>query len=292
MIVDWIYNNPTWLWGSIFVFGAVIISCLGLTLFHYFSDVRVRRAHNDLTGFVLGLIGVVYAVLLAFIAVATWESFSAAGTTVQEEAGYVDNLYRDTRGFPPNVGGELQHALRAYTDIVINEEWPTQMHGIVPVAGWRALHKLHKELVTYQPETRGEAVIEAEFLRNLNDLYKARQARLIAATEHVPIVVWSIIIIGGAITTGFTYLFGFENFRLHLTMTGALAGSLTLVIVLIVALDWPLRGEVSVPPEAFVNAERGWGVASDDNDSTPAPAGAADLAGHDGASGVKQDTHH
>jgi len=85
----------------VFVFGAVAAAGLGLVVFHHFVDVRVRQPHNELIGFVLGLIGVVYAVLLAFIAVATWEAFSAAGNVVLAEAGYVDNLYCDTRGFPP-----------------------------------------------------------------------------------------------------------------------------------------------------------------------------------------------
>jgi len=44
------------------------------------------------------------------------------------------------------------------------------MEGKVPGAGWHALYKLHKELVTYQPKTLGEAMIQAEFLRNLNEL--------------------------------------------------------------------------------------------------------------------------
>src|SRR4029077_8279259 len=98
MIVDWIYNHPTWLWGSILVVGAVALSSLGLAIFHPFVDHRVRRSHNDLAGYTIQIISVVYAVLMAFIAVATWESFSAAESIVQEEAGYMGNLYRDSKG--------------------------------------------------------------------------------------------------------------------------------------------------------------------------------------------------
>ena len=75
MIVDWIYDHPTWMWGNILVWGAVAFACLGLAVFHRFVHIEVRRAHNDLAGFMIAIISVVYAVLLAFIAVATWESF-------------------------------------------------------------------------------------------------------------------------------------------------------------------------------------------------------------------------
>jgi hypothetical protein len=119
MIVDWIYNHPTWLWGTILVCGATLLACLGLALFHPLVDVKVRRAHNDLAGFSIAIISVVYAVLLAFIAVATWESFSSAETIVQEEAGYIGNLYRDTKGFPDQIGEQIRMRLKDYTDRVI-----------------------------------------------------------------------------------------------------------------------------------------------------------------------------
>jgi hypothetical protein len=266
MIVDWIYNHPTWLWGTILVCGATLLACLGLALFHPFVDVKVRRAHNDLAGFSIAIISVVYAVLLAFIAVATWESFSSAETIVQEEAGYIGNLYRDTKGFPDQIGEQIRMTLKGYTDRVIRAEWPLQRQGEPPGSGWKPLYRLHSQLVSFEPQTRREEIIQAEFLRVLNELYKAREARLIAAAGHIPVVIWWIIAIGGALTTAFTYLFGFESFRLHLTMTGAVAASLSLVVVLIVALDWPFRGEVSVPPDAYVDVEHSWTLTAGDEE--------------------------
>jgi hypothetical protein len=47
---------------------------------------------------------------------------------------------------------------------------------------------------------------------------------------------------------------GFHSFRMHLTMTGAVAASLALVVVLILALDWPFRGEVSISPDPAMSA--------------------------------------
>jgi hypothetical protein len=258
MIVDWVYSHPTWMWGSILVGGATLLACLGLAIFHPLVDVKVRRAHNDLAGFSIAIISLVYTVLLAFIAVATWEAFSSADALVQQEAGYIGNLYRDTRGFPDSVGQPMRKAIEEYAEAVIHQEWPVQQQGGLPSAGWKPLYDLHSELVHYQPDTRGEAVVEQEFLRTLNELYKVREARLTAAASHIPPVIWQIIAIGGLLTVAFTYLFGFESFGLHLTMTGAVAAALALVVVLIVALDWPFRGEVSVTPEAFENVVHGF----------------------------------
>jgi uncharacterized protein YacL len=101
-------------------------------------------------------------------------------------------------------------------------------------------------------------VIEAELLRTWNDLYNARSARLSAVQGHIPGVIWCIIFFGAAITTGYTYLFGFENFGMHIAMTATVAATLALVIVLIIALDWPFRGEISVSPDPFIMTQQSW----------------------------------
>src|SRR5216683_3631178 len=101
MIVDWIYNNPTWLWGTVLVALSVAVSCGGWLFFHRLVHVGVRKAHNDLAGFTIAVIGVLYAVLLAFITIATWESFSRASDIVENESDFAGGIYLDTQGLPP-----------------------------------------------------------------------------------------------------------------------------------------------------------------------------------------------
>jgi hypothetical protein len=142
--------------------------------------------------------------------------------------------------------------------MVIEQEWPEQQKGDPPTAGWEPLYRLHAAIVTLHPQTMGEQVVEAELLKVLNDLYGARANRLSAIEGHIPDAVWWLILLGGMITTGYMYLFGFHDFRMHLVMTAAVSASLALVVVLIMALDWPFRGEVSISSDAFVKVQQSW----------------------------------
>jgi hypothetical protein len=237
----------------------VAAACGGLLVFHRILHLETRRTHNELTGFTVAMISVTYAVLLAFIAIATWGSYTDAGQVVDEEADYVGSIYRDTQGLPESTGQEIRNDARHYVDTVIADEWPVQRAGQTPNQGWEPLRKIHSAIVTMQPANLGQATIQAELLRTLNGLYRTRASRLSAVQGHIPSVVWWIIFLSGALTVSYTYLFGFHSLRMHLAMTASVATSLLLVIVLIIALDWPFRGRVSVSPDAFINVERSWG---------------------------------
>ena len=69
--------------------------------------------------------------------------------------------------------------------------------------------------------------------------------------------VWIIFLVA-AITTGYTYFFGYQNFAMHMAMTGTLAATLALVVVLIIEFDRPFRGEISVTPEPFIMTQQSW----------------------------------
>ena len=258
MIDDWIYNNPTWLWGTILVALSVASACGGLLVFHRLVHVNLRRAHNDLAGFTIAIISVLYAVLLAFIAIATWESFSRASDIVENESDYAGGIYLDTKGLPQAKGKEIRDDVARYVSVVIDDEWPIQRDGKTPDQGWKPLRDLAGAITTIQPQNPGEAVIEADLLRTWNELYLARSSRLSAVQGHIPSVIWWIIFFGGAITTGYTYLFGFENFGMHMAMTATVAATLALVVVLIIALDWPFRGQISISPDPFIMTQQSW----------------------------------
>lgn len=256
MLRDWIYNHPTWEMGSTIVALSVVASWIGLYLFDRLVPISTRSRHNDVAGFIIAIIGVVYAVLLAFIAVAAWESYDSANIIVQKEANLVDNLYRDSIAVDPPARHEIRHHLKRYIDHVIEHEWPAQRQGESDPHGWLALKRLHRSIVAIDAKTPGEAVIEGEMLRTLNELYSARRTRMLAAEDGIPDTIWWILVLGGVMTVAFSFFFGMPSMRMHYAMTGLLAASMALVMVLIVSLDWPFRGEVAISPEAYLSVQQ------------------------------------
>ncbi len=67
----------------------------------------------------------------------------------------------------------------------------------------------------------------------------------------MPEVLWGVLMIGGIIVVGFTFLFGLENTRSHTLMIAALAAVIALVLFTIYALDRPFTGVARVHSEPF-----------------------------------------
>jgi hypothetical protein len=255
MFADWIYNNPTWLWGPVLVAAAVAVSCLGLLLFDRVCKPQGRAESSDAYAAVFGVTGTVYAVLIGFVAIAAWQAFSEGDKIVQEESSHLTGIYRDVAGLEPQDVELVRGLLREYADHVATKEWAAQMAGkaVDHGPGRQILGRLHDATLGLDHGGRAQALVQAEVLRALNDLYKARRARHIAAAPDsgVPSVVWAIIAIGTSLTIFACYLLAVSSLRLHLLLVAIVSASIVLVIVMVLALDRPFRGELCVSKEPF-----------------------------------------
>jgi hypothetical protein len=121
-------------------------------------------------------------------------------------------------------------------------------------------------LAAFKPVTSGDVVVMQEMLHSLNELYHARHARLEAVAGHIPSSVWWVIGFLGVLTVGFTALAGMRSLWVHFVMLAGFTTAMVIVVALIVQLDYPYRGEISVSAEPFehvlseVGADSGAGL--------------------------------
>jgi hypothetical protein len=259
LLVDFLYSHPTWLVGLVVIGVWTGLSLIGLFLFHRLVDVHMRHKDTETVGLTYAIVAVVYAVLIAFIVVDVFETFAKGDEIATAEANKLSNLMLDSAGLPPQMAQAVRGDLDKYIDLVVKSEWPSQQAGklgdTVFEPGWTVLAHLSARLAEFEPTTMGQNVNKGEMLHVVNDLIKARRSRVLAAGEHLPGVVWQILLLAGAVAVGYTYLFGAHSFRIHLTITGLISATIALVFVLIIALDYPFRGDVSVGDEAFVSVK-------------------------------------
>jgi hypothetical protein len=252
MLVDWIYNSSPWLSSGVFILAGIAIAGVVVVVGTALIGLETRRAHNEFTSLTVANIAVLYTVLLAFIAVAAWEDLAKSSDIAGSEAGLVQDLYVDAQGLSDKaMGKQLQHSLRRYIDGVVNREWPVQQAGGISREAAPALRDFRGTLAGFEPKTQGDAIVMQEMLRSLNELYNARRSRLDAAEGHIPEAVWGVVIFLGVLMIGFTALLGMRSHWMHFALAAGLTTAMVVVVSLIVQLDYPFRGTISVSADPF-----------------------------------------
>jgi uncharacterized membrane protein len=78
----------------------VIAAVVGLVLVQRLVPSSLREEHNDVAGFIFAVVGVMYAVLLAFVVIVVWQDYEAAKGTVESEANELAGVYFLADRFP------------------------------------------------------------------------------------------------------------------------------------------------------------------------------------------------
>jgi hypothetical protein len=210
-----------------------------------------RKQHNDVAGFIYAVLGVSYAVLLGLMLIAVWEQWNAAQDVASDEANELAGIFWFAHALPQPEGRHIQELARSYAQVVVEEEWPLMEQGMASSKAWATLDELRGTILGLDPPTGAQLERYNQVLEQLHGLGDARRERLLAANEGLATILWVVLIGGGAITIGFTYLFGLDNTTVHTLMVAALAMILSLSLFTVAALDYPFKGDVRIHPDAF-----------------------------------------
>src|SRR5258706_4497626 len=126
MNIYWVYDLPIWLFGALTIAVTVAIALGGFYATRKWAR-RVHRdqhSHNDIVGFYLGAICLLYGITLGLVVVGTWQTHSDVDTKVDQEASAVAALYREVSSFPDPKRAELQADLSEYKRQLIDVRWP------------------------------------------------------------------------------------------------------------------------------------------------------------------------
>jgi hypothetical protein len=252
MHVDMVYAYPIWVVGLLLVglaaAGAITIELVARRLL----PIDTRRAHNDVAAAMFGVIGTTFAVLLAFVAMLAWEDFGNARTAATNEAAIAGDVAAAAAGLGDPAGKSVRDALSAYLHAVIDQEWPAQAAGHPSDASDAGLAALDDLAAHYSPTNPAETNYHAALIATLARLQDARAIRRLAASSDLPVIVWVVMLLGGSLTVASGSFLGAPSLRMHLAMSTTLAVSGALVVLLIVALSQPFRGDFRVSTDAYV----------------------------------------
>ncbi|MGC9381735.1 hypothetical protein [Streptomyces sp. MH13] len=248
---------PLWAAALLILGGVPVVAVLLQALMRRLVPPPRAKANNDVAGFLVAVIGVVYAVTIGFSVDDQWENFTEVRQYAAEEAYIAAAVARGSAVMGPGDRREIIGAVVAYNHAVV-AWWPKDVGLNRPSpAERRALRHLFDTVGQLRPVNepqRAYVEVATDELVAVSALNADRHRR--AGTAHLSTPMWIAVCLTSAVILLFSLLFGLESAWLHYAMITGVALVIGVNLFLVVLLEFPLTGALSVSPGAFTEATR------------------------------------
>ena len=236
--------------GLIFVLVSTLLAVGGMLIVRKRVGVKAPASYHEVAGYLLSVIGTLYAVLLGFVVVDAMGKQQELRVIVEQEASGVANIFLCSHGLPDPMRKRIQVLCREYVVDVVNDEWDC-MRGTYSPRAFAGARSLRKESTSKTTDNEQDETIRGRMLEEMCQMTDKRRTRLVTTQLGVAPIMWAVLIVGGVFTVLFTYFFGVENLRAQIIMTVLVATTLSLNVFLVFVFAYPLAGDVAVRPDAF-----------------------------------------
>ncbi len=232
---------------------AVVVAGTGVLLgvARWMIPGETKQSHHEVIIAIHQMVGMLYAILLAFVVIIVWEAASKANDDSQIEANKVSQIYFTARGLPEPQNEQLARLAHDYAATVARQEWRLMREGGTSHRARVLVARMRVVTHSLTPGTPREEILMTQTLDAINALVDARRERTSAVQSPVPPVMWIGLIGGAVITIGFTFLYDYTRYLPHFLAVSTMAALVTFMLWLVWEMSSPFDGPTGVGPTAF-----------------------------------------
>ena len=247
---NWLLNLPV-LWMALIVFVATYLTAGGIYLIVIRLAVNARaKAFKAVSPGMLPPLGILFALLVGFIAVEVWNNFDRAKAAVATEASALRAVILLAGTFPEEQKARIYALINRHIDEAVNKEWPAmaQQRATLSTLPAALVEELHDTL-NLKAADDSQRAAQPEIVKALHTALDARRQRIVISESTVGGVKWVGILLQGFCTLVAIAMVHSDN-RLACAITSTLfATGIAMSVLLIAAYSRPFTGEISVGPE-------------------------------------------
>ena len=253
---DWIHSLPVG-WMAVVVFGGTYLGAAAIYSLVMALAVGERaRVQERLARAAAPPLGIIFGLLVAFLAAQVWSDVDRANTAVNREAGALRAVVLLSQAFPGEAEGRLRDLVRRHIQEAQTKEWPAMAQQratltIVPTPLAEAL----QTTLTLNSHGDGQVAAQRELVTALESALDARRQRILVSRSEVNWVKWTALIIQAICTLAAIAMVHSDNRVTAGLATGLFSTAVAVCILLIAAHDRPFTGQLSVKPAALLQAQ-------------------------------------
>ena len=225
------------------------VACLWLVQ-RYFKFLHFMEATDHGVNF-LQSIGVIIALIFAFVTVAVWGNFSGVDKSISREANVLHNIYRNVESYPPEISSQVKPLMRDYVNQVVKVEWHTLREGKEDEESHRLISRISQIMVAYRPANISELPLHSETLRLISENRGLRHDRIKGSEPNLGPPMWIALFCAALFFILYSSMFIISRFSTHVLMIAALGASLGLMFYLLVIYNYPFLEPAELSNEPF-----------------------------------------
>ena len=238
-------------WMALIVFVASFLIAGGVYLVvTRLAETEWARAFKAVSPGLLPVLGVLFALLVGFIAVEVWNTFDKAKTAVATEASALRAVVLLARNFPEEQRTRIDALINRHIDVAVQQEWPEMAHQRATLSPL-ATHLIEAldNAFALKPADESQQAAKPEMIRALRTALDARRQRIVISEFAVGAVKWVAILFQGLCALVAIAMVHSDNRRACAITLTLFATGVALSVLLIAAYSRPFTGEISVSPE-------------------------------------------
>jgi len=198
-------------------------------------------------------LGILFALLAAFVASQVWGDFEHANVAVQREASALRAVVLVTSAFPPEARAHLQALVGRHIENAMAQEWPDMAarHASLKMTPASLAEALQTTLALV-PRGDGQVVAQRELVAALHSALDARRQRIILSGSRVNWVKWTGLLLEAAATLAGVAFVHCDNRKTTALAMAVFSTAVAVVVVLILSHDRPFIGPISVRPDVLL----------------------------------------
>jgi len=252
---DWIHALPLG-WMAVLVFS---LTFLITALIHWVVQRLAvgdrMRAFKGVTAGLLPPLGIIFGLLVAFLASQVWGDLDRARTAVNREASSLRTVVILSEAFPEQ-GARLRSLIRQHIQEAEREEWPAMATRratitIIPAS----LAEAMRTTLAIPVQGAGQVAAQQAIVTALQDALEARRQRILISQSEVTEVKWVTLFIQAICTLTAIAMVHADNRPASVIAMGLFSTAIAVSILLITAHDRPFIGQSGVQPTVLLQVQ-------------------------------------
>jgi hypothetical protein len=221
-----------------------------LAIFRYVLAPYLNPGLNNTIGTYIGVVGLPVGVILSFIVASAWAAFSNAQTTENEEATKIFALY-NLIGEYPIEGPIIQEQIKLYVMEIIDNEFIIMAQGVQPTLGFDLLTAIGDSIYQLRPETPRDTTLYSQAISLYQEIQSLRIIRMNYVSYGLAPELWWVLILGVVVVIVMTFFLQMCSFVLQAMVTAMITATLVSMLFLVVAFNFPYRGDFGLDATPF-----------------------------------------